>query len=634
MQRFAAITITLITFLFRKHVLTDLQPYACTFPDCGLHERIFESRDEWFNHELQIHRLEWFCNTESHEAFGEIPDFIAHMRDMHQISLDLSQSHMLRHAFQRPSRSLCGICTLCGRYAQKLKTHLSHHLEQLSLFAIPQTDYMSDLDTEEIQSDIARQSVAASLSKFVPEDSDSSASSPIPEKVTNAQDVLPRDENLTLSNVEEIPEETLQNFEDTVDTSWDNITSKFQEARTALYKDQHQDLASPHRTTPVQEGTTSISQSEIVVSRLYQRKPLCGASIGAFRGGHLPPISLGGIILVDEKPYGMTCHHFLDAPDDYDESEDYLGNDTSDDNLPDAVDTGTPTQAPDTGVKPDTMTPDVGVLSKIFGIGAGSQTSPAVDISDADDLHQVEQHDNLQQNLRSKGPAVIDDGDLQDFSVGRIHRVGDIEGIKKGDGTKVLVTQPALDDTDSSILFPKEVGKGDAHLELHKFGHIHASSGVKRFKKHGKEYEIDWALIEIDHDRLYAPNVILGGMKFCKDKTANIDSFLVGTWPNNDFNPEEDEVVTEIEMDDDIGGRRVHIMGRTSGLQGKFWSISSRVRHLLIVPLNSPEGVISDSMGSFRLYGRKTFSRHWYMLGNGGKFSLILEARRRLQMTI
>jgi len=48
----------------------------------------------------------------------------------------------------------------------------------------------------------------------------------------------------------------------------------------------------------------------------YQKKPQNGASIGAWIGvRHLPPVSLGGVIIVDDKPYGMTVHHMLDDPD-------------------------------------------------------------------------------------------------------------------------------------------------------------------------------------------------------------------------------------------------------------------------------------------------------------------------------
>lgn len=43
-----------------------------------------------------------------------------------------------------------------------------------------------------------------------------------------------------------------------------------------------------------------------VMNPYHQQRPVCGASIGAFRGEHLPPVSYGGVILVDDEPLGMS----------------------------------------------------------------------------------------------------------------------------------------------------------------------------------------------------------------------------------------------------------------------------------------------------------------------------------------
>jgi len=54
----------------------------------------------------------------------------------------------------------------------------------------------------------------------------------------------------------------------------------------------------------------------------YQERPFNGASIGAYaEGQHLPPVSFGGLIMVDDKPYGMTVHHMLDDPADQEEDD-------------------------------------------------------------------------------------------------------------------------------------------------------------------------------------------------------------------------------------------------------------------------------------------------------------------------
>jgi hypothetical protein len=43
--------------------------------------------------------------------------------------------------FQRANRSLQGACNLCGAYTSNLKKHVSRHLRQIALFAIPRADY-------------------------------------------------------------------------------------------------------------------------------------------------------------------------------------------------------------------------------------------------------------------------------------------------------------------------------------------------------------------------------------------------------------------------------------------------------------------------------------------------------------
>ena len=49
--------------LLRRHVFGDLQPYICTFPDCPKSDELFGSQREWFNHEVQLHRREWYCDA-------------------------------------------------------------------------------------------------------------------------------------------------------------------------------------------------------------------------------------------------------------------------------------------------------------------------------------------------------------------------------------------------------------------------------------------------------------------------------------------------------------------------------------------------------------------------------------------
>lgn len=59
----------------------------------------------------------------------------------------------------------------------------------------------------------------------------------------------------------------------------------------------------PHRSMM---NTNSYDGDMHVMNPYHQPRPVCGASIGAFRGEHLPPVSYGGVVLVDDEPLGMS----------------------------------------------------------------------------------------------------------------------------------------------------------------------------------------------------------------------------------------------------------------------------------------------------------------------------------------
>lgn len=72
----------------------------------------------------------------------------------------------------------------------------------------------------------------------------------------------------------------------------------------------------PNTSTQLSGNDEDEPQESPAANPDYQEKPQNGASIGAWIGDkHLPPVSLGGVIIVDDKPYGMTVHHMLDDPD-------------------------------------------------------------------------------------------------------------------------------------------------------------------------------------------------------------------------------------------------------------------------------------------------------------------------------
>jgi hypothetical protein len=46
---------------FRAHLCTDLRPYSCIFEKCSDPNQLFETRDEWLQHEVLDHQ-EWWCD--------------------------------------------------------------------------------------------------------------------------------------------------------------------------------------------------------------------------------------------------------------------------------------------------------------------------------------------------------------------------------------------------------------------------------------------------------------------------------------------------------------------------------------------------------------------------------------------
>lgn len=304
----------------------------------------------------------------------------------------------------------------------------------------------------------------------------------------------------------------------------------------------------------------------------YQQQPACGASIGAFRDNeHLPPVSLGGVIIIDDEPYGMTVHHMLEQLSD-------------DENEWSVADSEVPVWS--------SATPDRNLLlsdpvQSVYDQDL-LQTQYPFEVSDDDDddgyssiADDDGEDDNgtwsLEQSDFDKGTSVDDDN----------VSLGDSPGIDPDDddSSNYLVTQPAIDDVDDTF-FPSEQDRDEEHLASHFLGNIHASSGIRRRKRDGMKHEVDWALIRFSDQRVQHQNIVKGGRRYCaKEECNNVAS--------DDLYPHS------IAGLDELGGLKVHSLGRTSGLQG---------------------GTISPAMSLVKFQGRYTSSLSWHVVGNfGGK---------------
>ncbi|KAK3338455.1 hypothetical protein B0H65DRAFT_502515, partial [Neurospora tetraspora] len=79
---------------WQRHVFADLSSYTCTFDSCPA--PLFETRQQWFQHEMEVHRKHWQCDIGSMPSDWELTP-------------------------------------------QAFGNHLAKHLEELSLFVLPPT---------------------------------------------------------------------------------------------------------------------------------------------------------------------------------------------------------------------------------------------------------------------------------------------------------------------------------------------------------------------------------------------------------------------------------------------------------------------------------------------------------------
>ncbi|KAL5402453.1 hypothetical protein PMIN03_010646 [Paraphaeosphaeria minitans] len=339
----------------------------------------------------------------------------------------------------------------------------------------------------------------------------------------------------------------------------------------------------PHRSMA---NTDDYEGDMHVMNPFHQERPVCGASIGAFCGEHLPPVSYGGVVLVDDEPLGMSVHHLLDAPSD-DES--------------DAGDEPVLCSGANGSANPWL----IGMGSQPGVQNAASSPMPMCELEISDDeafKSDDEDYDSFDisgSEFDSDAESESEDADA-DSIVSR-GTIGDINGIEVGDGEDIKITQPAIDDVDDNF-FPNEEDRDEDHLDSHELGHVHASSGIRRWKRNGIVHEIDWALLKLNDKRLQPYNIVQGGRRFCATAAVDasqreISAKLEQPVARRHYTADEDEYPNGVASAASLGGISVHCFGRTTGLQG---------------------GMVGHAMSSVRIYRRKSFSRSWHVAGGLG----------------
>ena len=153
--------------MFREHLLTDLRPYSCTFETCQDPDHLFETRDEWLQHEMQ-HRQQWMCDADHDSGvpvlvFSTENEFREHLLQEHDNALPEAQENFLVTRAKQPSLFPFKKCLFCGtsdpdltkienlyeiagteykhlKASYDLQKHIGVHLQNFSLIAFLETN--------------------------------------------------------------------------------------------------------------------------------------------------------------------------------------------------------------------------------------------------------------------------------------------------------------------------------------------------------------------------------------------------------------------------------------------------------------------------------------------------------------
>ncbi|KAL2842588.1 hypothetical protein BJX68DRAFT_166269 [Aspergillus pseudodeflectus] len=141
-----------------KHIIEDLQPYTCSFPECQGHES-FKRKADWVRHENERHRkLEWWeCErVDCRHICYRKENYIQHLVREHRmpepkmmepgsnasndVSGERERAELLeavsrghRETTKKPSEEPCRFCGNISTTWKKVTVHLAKHFEQIAM---------------------------------------------------------------------------------------------------------------------------------------------------------------------------------------------------------------------------------------------------------------------------------------------------------------------------------------------------------------------------------------------------------------------------------------------------------------------------------------------------------------------
>ncbi len=126
---------------WRNHVLSDIQPYICTYPECDSPELLFSKRREWIEHEAS-HRKAWRCPEHTTAVYRTRAGLEDHLRSNHMDSFPASQISAIADVGETTTVDVRQTCPVCHVPADDeglgdFHNHIANHLERIAAFALP-----------------------------------------------------------------------------------------------------------------------------------------------------------------------------------------------------------------------------------------------------------------------------------------------------------------------------------------------------------------------------------------------------------------------------------------------------------------------------------------------------------------
>ena len=127
-----------LTDLTRQHVMSDLRPYVCTFPDCPQNSETYASQSSFLYHERRVHggELAYSCTfpecSQAGETYISGPASLSHTRRFH--GEDGSFQDNVWWVPYMP----CIFCRLVLTHVKSERDrHIGRHMEEIAFTVLP-----------------------------------------------------------------------------------------------------------------------------------------------------------------------------------------------------------------------------------------------------------------------------------------------------------------------------------------------------------------------------------------------------------------------------------------------------------------------------------------------------------------